>query len=293
MKFFLFLPQMRLSIDRLVNAARTAEAAGFEGMAGMDHLVPPGAESQPMFEAMTTNTWIAAKTETLKVSSLVMCEAMRHPAVLAKQAVTLDHASGGRFELAMGWGSFPNDFEKFGITPAEPFARVRRMREAMQLLKALWAGETIDFAGEFFSFKGAAQAPLPLDRIPVLIGGSGPKTLALVRDFADWWNLDLRHLNKLENGELQDLRGKIGTARLSIQLMIALIHQEGDREAVGEMAKRRSMGLPVIVGTAPELVERLGSIGAMGFERVYTWFCDFAPDETLLTFGEQVIAKLD
>lgn len=83
MQFHLFLPQMRLSLDRLVASAWAAEAAGFDGMAGMDHLTPPFAKTHPMYEAMVTNTWIAAHTERLTISSLVLCDAFRHPAVLA------------------------------------------------------------------------------------------------------------------------------------------------------------------------------------------------------------------
>ena len=63
LEFWLFLPQMRLTMDQLVERARAAEAAGFAGVAGMDHLTPPLAESQPMFEAMITNTWLASQTE--------------------------------------------------------------------------------------------------------------------------------------------------------------------------------------------------------------------------------------
>src|SRR5690606_24706450 len=109
MEFHLFLPQMRMPFDRIVSAARAAEAAGFDGIAGMDHLVATGAEEHTTYEAMITNTWIAAHTERLKVSSLVLCDAFRHPAVLAQQAVSIDHASGGRFELGIGWGSYAND----------------------------------------------------------------------------------------------------------------------------------------------------------------------------------------
>ncbi len=83
LEFWLYLPQMRLGMHDLVRRAQAAEAAGFAGIAGMDHLAPPGAESSPMFEAMTTNTWIAAHTRTLFVGSLVLCDSFRHPAVLA------------------------------------------------------------------------------------------------------------------------------------------------------------------------------------------------------------------
>ena len=116
MQFDLFLPQMRLTFDQLVERARAAEAAGFVGIAGMDHLAPPLAEDQAMFEAMVTNTWLAAHTNDLVVSSLVLCDAFRHPAVLAREAVSIDHASGGRFELGIGWGSVPDEKMKAIIT---------------------------------------------------------------------------------------------------------------------------------------------------------------------------------
>src|SRR5690349_10193935 len=135
MEFHLFLPQMRTSFERLVQTAKAAEAAGFIGMAGMDHLVATGAEEQVTYEAMTVNTWLAAHTERLKVSSLVLCDAFRHPAVLAQQAVSLDHASGGRFELGIGWGSYVNDFGYFGLQPNQPRDRVQRLRETLEVLK--------------------------------------------------------------------------------------------------------------------------------------------------------------
>ena len=103
-EFFLFLPQMRFGIDDIVERAVAAESSGFRGISFMDHLAPPLAESSPMYEAVTLATWVAARTSDLIVSHLVLCDAFRHPAVLARQAVTLDHASGGRFELGLGSG---------------------------------------------------------------------------------------------------------------------------------------------------------------------------------------------
>ena len=139
---------MRLTIPQLIERARAAESAGFGGIALMDHLAPPNALDQPMFEAMTTATWLAAATETLHVGHLVLCDAMRHPTVLARQAVTLDHASGGRFELGLGWGSVPKELETFGVASTSARSRVDRMSETLDLMRALWSGETIDFDGE-------------------------------------------------------------------------------------------------------------------------------------------------
>lgn len=285
MEFVLFLPQMRLSFAQLVERAHAAEASGFAGITGMDHLAPPLASEQPMYEAIVTTAWLAARTERLKVGSLVLCDAFRLPAVLARQAVSIDHASGGRFELGIGWGSVPEELTTFGVGPAEPRERVERLRETLEILRALWAGETVDYEGRHHRLRGARQEPRPLGRIPIVIGGTGRKTLALVREFADWWNV---HVGSL--GKLDELREHAGDARVSIQQMVALVRRGEDRRAVAELARKRFGYADPVVGTGPELAEHYARLAAQGIERVYTWFCDFAPPETLVEFGEDVIA---
>ena len=288
MQFQLFLPQMRMTFDQLVERARAAEDAGFVGISGMDHLAPPMAEDQPMYDAIVTTAWLAAHTERLTVGSLVLCDAFRHPAVLAKQVVSLDHASGGRYELGIGWGSVPTEFPVFGIGSTEPRARVDRLRESLTVMRALWAGETVDFDGEYLSLHGARQEPRPLSDVPIVIGGTGPKTLALVRDFADWWNV---HTGEV--GRVPELRDRVGDARVSIQQMIAFVPSESERAAVTELTHRRfGPNTSAVIGTAPELVDHYGALAAQGVERVYVWFCDFAAPGTLAAFGGEVIPHL-
>lgn len=287
MEFYVFLPQMRLSFEQLIARAQAAEAAGFVGIAGMDHLAPPMAEDQPMYEAMITNTWIAAHTTTLKVSSLVLCDAFRLPAMLAREAVTLDHASGGRFELGLGWGSVPTEFPIYGVGSTVPRERVDRMRETMMVLRAMWAGEILDLDGEYHRLKGARQAPTPLNKIPIIIGGTGPKTLALVRDYADWWNVHTGGLSKVT-----ELRDQVGSARVSIQEVTGFVHQGASRDEAVTVAKKRFGYTTPFVGTAPELVDHYGQLAELGVERVYTWFTDFSAPETLAAFGTEVIAQV-
>jgi alkanesulfonate monooxygenase SsuD/methylene tetrahydromethanopterin reductase-like flavin-dependent oxidoreductase (luciferase family) len=286
-QFHLYLPQMRMSFDRLVASARAAESAGFAGIAGMDHLAPPGAEQHSMYEAMVTTTWLAAHTERLTVGSLVLCDAFHHPAVLARQAVSLDHASDGRFELGIGWGSWADDFSRFGVEPPEPAARVRRLRETLEVLKALWSGETVDYDGAFHHLRGARQVPAPARKIPVVIGGTGPKTLALVREHADWWNVPVTHLGLLERS-----RSLAGDARVSIQQTVAYVGRGADRDAVAEAAARRFRQMTPVTGAGPELVDHFGALAEQGIERVYAWFSDFAPPDTLAAFGAEVIGPL-
>ncbi len=162
LQFWLYLPQMRLTMDQMVTRARAAEAAGFDGIANMDHMAPPLAESQPMFEAMITSAWLAGRTEHLRVGSLVLCDSFRHPAVLAREAVSIDHASGGRFELGIGWGSVVDEMHTFGIGSPAAKARLGRLQESLEIITALWAGETLDYEGEHFTLRGAQQQPGPV-----------------------------------------------------------------------------------------------------------------------------------
>jgi alkanesulfonate monooxygenase SsuD/methylene tetrahydromethanopterin reductase-like flavin-dependent oxidoreductase (luciferase family) len=286
MEFWLYLPQMRLTMAQMVERARAAEAAGFDGVAGMDHLAPPGAESQPMYEAMITNTWLAAQTTDLRVGSLVLCDAFRHPVVLAREAVSIDHASGGRFELGIGWGSVTAEFAAFGIGSIEPRARVGRLKESLEIMTALWRGETFDYRGEYFSLHDAQHRPTPLDKIPVVIGGAGRKTMALVASYADWWNVHIAILDRFD-----EMRPLAGAARCSLQAQVTFVREGDDRDEVERTARRR-FGDRTLTGTAPELVEHFGALAARGVERVYVWLTDFAPPETLSEFGERVIGSL-
>ena len=287
MEFNIFLPQMRQSFEDLVTRARAAEQAGFDGITGMDHLAPPLAEGQPMYEAVVTSTWLAAHTERLRVGSLVLCDAFRHPAVLARQAVSIDHASGGRYELGIGWGSMPGELSMFGVGATEAGSRVRRLKETLEVLRALWTGEVVDYEGEFHQLRGARQEPKPRGRIPIVIGGTGPRTLALVREFADWWNLQTGALEKID-----ELRSQVGDARASVQQMVTLVRHGDDREEVTATAKRRFGRARPVIGEGAELVDHFGRMAEQGVERVYAWFTDFAPPETLAEFGETVITPL-
>ena len=138
----------------------------------------------------------------------------------------------------------------------------------------------------------AAQAPGPLSKIPIVVGGAGAKTLAIVRDHADWWNLDIRHRNKYSGGEFEDLRAQIGNARVSLQVMLAFVPDEAQRKEITQTAQRRFGFSQPQIGNSAELLEYFSGLQAQGVERVYLWFCDFAQAETLAAFGKSVIEPL-
>ncbi|OBG24764.1 LLM class flavin-dependent oxidoreductase [Mycobacterium sp. 852002-51057_SCH5723018] len=276
-EWYLFLPQVRLSAADIAERARHAEASGFDGMAFIDHLEAPGRPGESIWEAMGIATWVAAKTERLRIGHLVLCDAFRHPAVLAKQAVTLSDASGGRFELGLGAGSWPDEFARFDVGRQDALARVEQLGRHLELIRQYWGDE-----------EGGAdpQAPRRSHPIPLVLGGTGPRMMELVRRHADWWNLPANQIDKLPK-----LAPAAGTARVSIQQMVGLVRSGGDPHTVREVSTRRfgNLGSGLICGAADELVEHFTALTAQRVERFYVWFADFAVPDSLHEFGESVI----
>lgn len=278
-EWYLFLPQVRLSAADIAERARRAEASGFDGIAFIDHLEAPGLPDESIWEAMGIATWVAAKTERLRIGHLVLCDAFRHPAVLAKQAVTLSEASGGRFELGLGAGSWPAEFARFDVGQQDPKARVEQLDRHLKLLRQYW-GDVTGEAGP------APQAPRRSYPIPLVLGGSGPRMMELVRRYADWWNLPAHQLDRLPT-----LAAGAGTARLSIQQMVGFVRSGSDPDTVREVSTRRfgNLGSGLICGDADELSGHFSGLAGQGVERFYVWFADFAAPDSLHEFGESVI----
>jgi alkanesulfonate monooxygenase SsuD/methylene tetrahydromethanopterin reductase-like flavin-dependent oxidoreductase (luciferase family) len=276
-EWYLFLPQVRLPVADIVARACHAEAGGFDGVAFIDHLEAPGRPDENIWEAMSVAAFTAAKTERLRIGHLVLCDAFRHPAVLAKQAVTLSAASGGRFELGLGAGSWPAEFARFDVGQPDPVARVEQLERHLTLITQYWGrGEQPELS----------QAPRPPHPIPLVLGGTGPRMMGLVRSYADWWNLPANHIEKLAR-----LAPAAGPARVSVQQMVGLVRRGDDPAAVREVSTRRfgHLGAGLVCGSAGELIEHFAGLSALGAQRFYVWFADFAVPDTLAEFGETVI----
>jgi alkanesulfonate monooxygenase SsuD/methylene tetrahydromethanopterin reductase-like flavin-dependent oxidoreductase (luciferase family) len=132
----------------------------------------------------------------------------------------------------------------------------------------------------------AAQSPLPSHRIPLILGGTGPRMMELVRRHADWWNIPANHVDRLA-----ELAPAAGSARVSIQQMVGFIRKDSDPDKVRAVSAKRfgNLGSGLICGDADELSGRFGHLSGQGVERFYVWFADFAAPESLDEFGETVI----
>jgi alkanesulfonate monooxygenase SsuD/methylene tetrahydromethanopterin reductase-like flavin-dependent oxidoreductase (luciferase family) len=285
--FGLYLPQIRMSFDRMLERTLAAEAAGFDSVWLMDHFVAPMAPEIDTFEGWTIATALAARTSTIRIGHLTLCNPFRHPVLLAKMAASFDVISNGRLELGIGWGSVPDELNTFGFGPEPAATRAAKLRETLEIVELMFAGEAFDYSGEHFTLRGATGRPVPAQpHVPVHIGGGGPKlTMPLVDRFADWWNCPGYALDRLD-----ELRPLAGTARVSVQHPIGLATGAADRDETIAIANRRfgSWG-GVIAGTADEVAAALASEVERGVEGFVCQFSDFGTPATIERFMREVV----
>jgi len=166
----------------LLDIAAMAEASGYAALSCTDHLD----HAFPQLSPMVTLATIAAVTTRLELQPLVLANDLRHPAMLAKEAATLDLLSGGRFALGIGAGWLGTDFSRTGIEFRRPGVRVSRVAETIAIFRGLQSGQPFDFRGEHYTISGLAGTPVPARMpIPVLVAGSGRSLLSLAAREAD------------------------------------------------------------------------------------------------------------
>jgi F420-dependent oxidoreductase-like protein len=175
----------------LRDACLAAEVAGFDSIWLDDHLLSDeGDWAAPKLEGWTALAGLATITERATLGHLVSANTFRNPGLLAKQATTVDHLSGGRLVLGIGGGWFEREHAAFGLEFGGVGERLDRMDEAVGLVRRLLDGERVTHEGRFYRFHDAACEPRPVQpHVPILIGGSGrTKTLRTVARYADIWN---------------------------------------------------------------------------------------------------------
>ena len=159
--------------------ARRVEGEGFSSLLIADHYLNEMSCGVLQMAA-------ADATTTLRIGSYVYNNDFRHPALLAKEAATIDVLSGGRLEFGIGAGWHRGEYDQTGI-PFEPGSvRVSRLAESIDIITALWRGEPVTYQGEHYRLEGFDGTPKPIQQpIPLMIGGGGPRMLKLAASRAE------------------------------------------------------------------------------------------------------------
>lgn len=179
------------TIQALRDVWRIADEAGFDHVWDFDHLasIGPDGTERPIYEGWTLLAAIAGSTRRVRFGVMVTGNTYRHPAVLAKMAVTVDHLSGGRLEFGIGAAWAEAEHRMFGIEGLDH--RVGRLRESLEAMTSLWTKDRTNLAGRYYHFQDAVATPKPIQKPypPIWIGGGGDMILKIVARYANVWNV--------------------------------------------------------------------------------------------------------
>jgi len=179
-----------LTWQKNVERWRLVEELGFDSAWNSDHLIDPNQQNGPYFEAWTNLAGLAAVTTRIRIGCLVTSNTFRHPVILAKMAVSVDHISSGRLDIGLGAGWYQAEHDMFGIEFPEKGELISRFREAVQLIDTLLRNGTSTFEGKYYQVNEAIMRPAPVQkpRPPLVIGAKKPRMLMICAQYADTWN---------------------------------------------------------------------------------------------------------
>jgi alkanesulfonate monooxygenase SsuD/methylene tetrahydromethanopterin reductase-like flavin-dependent oxidoreductase (luciferase family) len=192
--------------EELTSQWQTAEALGFDSVWIPDHFISVFHRERPFMEAWTLLAALATLTSRIRIGVLVSCNTFRHPALLAKEAVTVDHVSHGRLELGIGAGWVEAEHLMFGLRyPASP-ERVGMFGEAIQIIDSLLRNDVTTFTGSHYHLSDAPFRPRPVQqpRPPLTLAAHRTKMLQIVAAYADRWSSMGSPVEMRERGERLD-----------------------------------------------------------------------------------------
>jgi F420-dependent oxidoreductase-like protein len=255
------------------DTAVAAEEAGVDWFTAMDHWFQMehfATAHDPMLEGYSVLSFVAAKTERLRLGLLVTGVTYRYPGLLAKTVTTLDVLSGGRAMLGIGAAWYEREHRALGV-PYPPVAeRFERLEETIQICEQMWSDDEGPYEGKYYQLAETICVPRPLQspRPPILIGGGGEKkTLRLVAQYADACNLfssstaDVRHKLDVLRGHCDVLGRDYGRIQKTI---IAQVDPYGDpAEFLKSMEEYAALGID-LVEVAPAMPDPVRYVTLLG-----------------------------
>lgn len=258
--------------------ARKIEDLGYSTLTTPDHLTDLMAPIPALISA-------AEATKHIRVGTNVLNNDFRHPVLVAREAATVDLLTDGRLQLGLGAGSIRSEYEQAGLNFDRGRTRVERLSEAVTIIKGLLSGEKVTFSGRHYRVIGHAIAPIPIQKphVPILIGGNGPRLLALAAREADIVGFsgitfksggavspDLSGWRPSSVDErvqrIRDVAGEERYARLELNALVQRVVVTDDRHRAAEELTSRWPQLSaddilhspyVLIGTVDQMVEDL------------------------------------
>ncbi len=265
MKFGYILPNYgdKISASDLLEIAEICEAEGFDSVWATDHVVMPLELKEPysqVLEPLTTLSVIAGKTRKLRLGTSILVLPQRNPILVAKQAATLDVFSNGRVIIGFGAGWAEKEF---GFMNSDFARRGKIFDESIELIKALWKDDIVNFQGRFFHLENALFLPKPVNRgIPVWIGGNGSTAVKRAIRLGNGWHPVGPSIEAFRSG-VEKIRRSRDDVTISVR-MTTDVRKKRDAVTLPSGEKRT-----VVSGTAAEIRHTIDEFADAGLD----YFC--------------------
>lgn len=293
------LPEVEREVrwPELLDMTRAIEDLGYDSVWVGEHLLYRFADrpARGPWEAWTLLAGLAAATSRIELGPLVACTNFHNPAMLARQAATIDEISGGRFVLGLGAGWNETEFKAFGF----PFDhRIDRFEEAFTIIRTLLRDGAIDFDGRFYQARDCELIPRGPRAAgpPLMIGSKGPRMLDITMPYADSWNVWFADTDNSPAGVaplralVDDACSKAGRDPQEVERTVAVQVRlpGGTGRLQGDYAKRTA---PALEGSPAEVAEVLREYSRAGIGHVQL-VLDPITRDSIAAFAP-VLAELD
>jgi len=290
--------------EAMTRVAQESELLGFDSIWLYDHFhTVPKPTQEVTFECWVSTAALARDTDRVRIGQIVTCNSYRNPALLAKMASTVDVLSHGRLYFGIGAGWYEHEYRAYGYPFPDGPERLRSLRDALQIIRAMWTQEEAVFEGKYHQVQGAINQPKGVQKphIPILIGGSGEKvTLKLVAQYADACNL---------SGSIANIRHKLGVLRQhcetvgrdfeSIKRTVIIDDcaiAETEDEVLAKLQPDKSDNLEglrqtQLIGTPEQLRQRIAEYQEVGIQELIIRFVDATKLESLRLFADSFIQQ--
>src|SRR5947209_1183581 len=288
--------------ETMTRVAQEADTLGYHSIWLYDHFhTVPVPTQEVTFECWTSTAALARDTKRVRIGQMVTCNGYRNPTLMAKMASTVDVLSHGRLDFGIGAGWYEHEFRAYGYSFPDAPERLRYLREAVQVILAMWTQEEAVFEGKYYQVHGAINQPKGVQKphIPLLIGGGGEKvTLKLVAQYADACNVG--------GGDVQAISHKLDIIKMhceqlgrdysDIRRTTSTICVIGDSKetALASLSEQQHslvsmMQANSLIGTPESMRKRIAEYEEAGVQELILWFPDAAKLESLRLFAREFI----
>ena len=292
-RFGIQTPQQNGSWPEMVALWKELDSLGFDSAWVFDHFLPIFSDpTGPCLEGWTALSALTMLTQRVRIGVMVTGNTYRHPSILAKMATTLDIISSGRLNFGIGAGWFALEHQAFGVPFPAVGERLRRLDEALTVIRRLWSEARVTFAGRYYQLNDALLNPRPLQQPhpPVVVGATGEQVaLRIVAQHADMWNAFgspevFQHKIAVLNEHCRTLGRDPDTIEKSVLMQMTMTD---DPEVKRRVLEQQSWGM--FAGTPSDIQQQIAAYVAVGVTHIIISVAAPYDMQVLRRFAQEVM----